>query len=96
MRKRGTVFKQGSAQSCHHLGNKNAVFALNAMKKGGARLYRIKLFMDQNESEYGPMLLLLYPRYSCGYSYVFGCSAHALLNHFWSRHTCSLSTKEAI
>ena len=26
--------------------------------------------MDQNESEYGSMLLFVYPRYSCGYSYV--------------------------
>ena len=48
------------------------------------------------------MLLLLYPRYSCGYSYVcmecsvFVCSAHALMNHFWSRNASSLSIKEAI
>ena len=52
------------------------------------RGYRIKLFIDQNESEYGSMLLLLYPRYSCSYSCmygigsVFGCSARALMNHF--------------
>ena len=39
------------------------------------RGYIIKLLMDQNESEYGSMLLLLYLRYSCDYSYVwFGCS----------------------
>ena len=57
----------------------------------------IKLIMHQNESEYGSMLLLLYPRYSCGYSYVwFGCSERTLMNHFWSRHACSLSIKEAI
>ena len=55
----------------------------------------IKLLMHQNELEYGSMLLLLYPR--CGYSYVwFGCSARTLMNHFWSRHACSLSIKEAI
>ena len=41
----------------------------------------IKLLIHQNESEYGSMLLLLYPR--CGYSYVwFGCSARTLMNHF--------------
>ena len=57
----------------------------------------IKLLMDQNESEYGSMLLLLYPRYSCDYNYVwFGCSARTLMIHFWSRHACSLSIKEAI
>ena len=69
----------------------------NALKRYEKGWSEVKLLMDQNESEYGSMLLLLYPRYSCDYSYVwFGCSARTLMNHFWSRHACSLSIKEAI
>ena len=57
--------------------------------------------MDQNESEYGSMLfcyihvtvvaIVMY-----GIGSVLGCSARALMNHFWSHHACSLTIKEAI
>ena len=44
--------------------------ALKRYEKGRSEVIGLSYVWTKNESESGSMQLLLYPRYSCGYSYV--------------------------